>query len=221
MAGANLRRVLTPIIDGNPITLQILGICSALAVTTSLATALTMSVALTCVAVAASFVVSVMRNHIPPSIRLIVQITIIASMVIVVDQFLKAYAYGMSQRLSIFVGLIITNCVVLGRAEGFAMRNPPLPAALDALGNGLGYSLILLTVGAIREFFGTGALFGFPVVTTIEAGGWFQPLGLMLLAPSAFFIIAGLIWSIRTWKPEQVEEPEFRLKVGSGRRGPA
>ena len=218
MAGANLRTLVAPIVDGNPITLQILGICSALAVTTSLSTALTMSVALTCVAVMASLVVSLMRNHLPSSIRLIVQITVIASMVIVVDQFLKAYAYEMSQRLSIFVGLIITNCVVLARAEGFAMRNPPLPSMLDALGNGLGYGLILMSVGAIREFFGAGALFGYAIVATVDAGGWFQPLGLMLLAPSAFFILGFLIWAIRVWKPEQVEVPEFRLRTGSGWR---
>ena len=217
MGNANLRHLLTPIVDGNPVTLQILGICSALAVTTSLSTALTMSVALTCVAVAASLVVSTIRNHIPTSIRLIVQLTIIASMVIVVDQFLRAYAWEMSQRLSIFVGLIITNCVVLARAEGFAMRNPPLPSALDALGNGLGYSLILLVVGAIREFFGSGSLFGRAMVTTVDAGGWFQPLGLMLLAPSAFFIIGLMIWALRTWKPEQVEEVEFGLKTRGGK----
>ena len=215
MANTNLRTLLTPIVDGNPITLQILGICSALAVTTSLSTALTMSIALTTVAVAASLVVSLIRNHVPTSVRLIVQLTIIASMVIVVDQFLKAYAYELSQRLSIFVGLIITNCVVLARAEGFAMRNPPLPSVLDALGNGLGYSLILMVVGTIREFFGAGTLFGNAVVTTVAAGGWFQPLGLMLLAPSAFFIIALLIWALRTWKPEQVEDAEFRLRTGS------
>lgn len=220
MASANLRHLLTPIVDGNPITLQILGICSALAVTTSLSTALTMSIALTCVAVAASLVVSIIRNHVPTSVRLIVQLTIIASMVIVVDQFLRAYAYELSQRLSIFVGLIITNCVVLARAEGFAMRNPPLPSVLDALGNGLGYSLILMIVGAIREFFGTGALFGHPVVATVDAGGWFQPLGLMLLAPSAFFIIGMLIWALRSWRPEQAEEPEFRLRTRGERRAP-
>lgn len=216
---ASLRHVLFPIVDGNPITLQILGICSALAVTTSLATSLTMAAALTFTVTASCFLVSLIRNHIPSSIRLIVQLTIIASLVIVIDQLLRAYAYGMSQRLSIFVGLIITNCVVLGRAEGFAMRNPPLPAALDGLGNGLGYSLILIVVGTIRELLGTGMLLGFPVLPTVQAGGWFQPLGLMLLAPSAFFIIGFLIWAIRTWKPEQVEAPEFRLRTGDG-RGP-
>ncbi|MBX3531952.1 MAG: NADH:ubiquinone reductase (Na(+)-transporting) subunit D [Rhizobiaceae bacterium] len=209
-----LRHLTEPIVDGNPVTLQILGICSALAVTTSLSTALTMSVALTVTAGAASLLVSTLRRHIPSSIRLIVQITIIASLVIVIDQVLRAYAYGMSQRLSIFVGLIITNCVVLGRAEGFAMRNPPLPSLLDGLGNGIGYSAILLIVGTIRELLGAGSLFGYAVLPTVAAGGWFQPLGLMLLAPSAFFIIALLIWLIRSWKPEQVEQPEFRLRTG-------
>lgn len=218
MSRATLRHLTAPIIDGNPITLQILGICSALAVTTSLATSLTMSAALIFTVTAACFLISLLRNHIPSSIRLIVQLTIIASLVIVVDQLLRAYAYGMSQRLSIFVGLIITNCVVLGRAEGFAMRNPPLPSMLDALGNGLGYSLILIIVGTIRELFGTGMLLGFTILPTVEAGGWFQPLGLMLLAPSAFFILGFLIWAIRVWKPEQVEEPEFRLRTGSGWR---
>ncbi len=218
MSRANIRHLFGPIIDGNPITLQILGICSALAITTSLATSITMSVAVTAVAVMSSLIASLLRNHMPSSIRLIVQITIIASLVIVIDQFLRAYAYEMSQRLSIFVGLIITNCVVLGRAEGFAMRNPPLPSVLDALGNGLGYSLILLVVGTIRELLGTGMLLGAPVLPIVESGGWFQPLGLMLLAPSAFFIISMLIWLIRTWKPEQVEEPEFRLRTREPRR---
>src|SRR5690606_9633622 len=206
-----------PIIDGNPITLQILGICSALAVTTSLATSLTMSAALIFTVTAACSLISLLRQHIPSSIRLIVQLTIIASLVIVVDQILRAYAYGMSQRLSIFVGLIITNCVVLGRAEGFAMRNAPLPSMLDALGNGLGYSLILIVVGTIRELFGTGMLLGFPVLPTVENGGWFQPLGLMLLAPSAFFILGFLIWAVRVWKPEQVEKPEFHLRTNPKR----
>ncbi|MBL0935467.1 MAG: NADH:ubiquinone reductase (Na(+)-transporting) subunit D [Rhizobiaceae bacterium] len=219
-AQANLRHLVAPILDANPITLQILGICSALAVTTSLATSLTMSVALTVVLASSSTLISLIRNHVASSIRLIVQITIIASLVIVTDQILKAYAYEMSQRLSIFVGLIITNCVVLGRAEGFAMRNPPLPSFLDGLGNGLGYSLILMIVGFIRELFGTGALFGWPLLATVAQGGWFQPLGLMLLAPSAFFIIGFLIWTIRTLKPEQVEEPEFRVPSSGARAAP-
>ncbi len=213
MTSSNIRHVLAPIIDANPITLQILGICSALAVTTSLATSITMSIALTVVLVVSSFTISLIRRHIPPSIRIIVQITIIASLVIVTDQFLKAFAYEMSQRLSIFVGLIITNCVVLGRAEGFAMRNPAWPSALDGLGNGLGYSLVLVIVGTVRELFGTGGLLGFPILPTIDRGGWYQPLGLMLLAPSAFFIIGFLIWTIRTLRPDQAEQPEFRLRA--------
>lgn len=200
---------------GNPVTVLMLGICSALAVTTSLATAATMSIALTVTAGVASTLVSLLRRHIPPSIRLIVQLTIITSLVMVIDQFLRAYAYDMSQRLSIFVGLIITNCVVLGRAEGFAMRNPPLPALLDGVGNGLGYSLVLLVVGTIREFFGSGSLFGYQLLPTTAQGGWFEPLGLMLLAPSAFFIIALLIWAMRTWQPALVETTVFRLRTGS------
>lgn len=205
--------VIKPIIDDNPITLQILGICSALAVTTSLATALTMSAALTVVLVFANASVSLIRHHIPPSIRLIVQITIAASLVIVADQFLKAYAFEMSQRLSIFVALIVTNCMVLGRIEAFAMRNPVWPSILDGLGNGLGYSFILIVVGAIRELFGTGALFGFSVLPTVENGGWFEPLSLMLLAPSAFFIIGFLIWFIRSLRPAQVEQPDYALQT--------
>lgn len=207
-----MRHVTAPLIDQNPITLQILGICSALAVTTSLTTALTMSIALTAVLVASAAAISLIRHHIPSAIRLIVQITIIASMVIVIDEVLKAYAFAVSQRLSIFVGLIVTNCLVLGRAEAFAMRNPVLPSMLDGLGNGLGYALILMIVGTIREFFGAGTLFGCAVVTTVTDGGWFQPLGLMQLAPSAFFIIGLLIWGIRSLRPEQNETPEYEIQ---------
>lgn len=213
-----MRHLTAPLIDQNPVTLQILGICSALAVTTSMTTAMTMSLALTMVLVASAGVISLIRHHIPPAIRLIVQITIIASMVIVIDEVLRAYAFEISQRLSIFVGLIVTNCLVLGRAEAFAMRNPVLPSMLDGLGNGLGYSLILLIVGAIREFFGAGTLFGKAVVTTVADGGWFQPLGLMQLAPSAFFIIGLLIWVIRSLRPEQNEAPEYELKAQEARR---
>ncbi len=200
-----------PLIKANPITLHILGICSALAVTTSVSTALTMSIALTVVLVLSSISISAIRRHIPKAIRLIVQITIIASLVIVMDLFLKAFAFEMSKRLSIFVGLIVTNCLVLGRAEAFARRNPVWPSALDALGNGLGYSIILLTVGTIREFFGAGTLLGYEILTSVENGGWFRPLHVMLLAPSAFFIVGFLVWAIRSWKPEQVEDPEFRI----------
>ncbi len=214
------RRLTRPIIAENPITLQILGICSALAVTTSLATALTMCLALTVVLSLASTAISLIRRHIPPSIRLIVQITIIASLVIVADQFLRAYAFEMSQQLSVFVGLIITNCIVLGRAEGFAMHNPVWPSFLDGLGNGLGYSLILIIVGTVRELFGAGTLLGFVIFPLAENGGWYQPLNLMLLAPSAFFIIGFLIWLIRSWRTEQVEQPQYRVRLEAegGRR---
>jgi Na+-transporting NADH:ubiquinone oxidoreductase subunit D len=206
-----IRHVTRPLIDENPITLQILGICSALAVTTTVATALTMSLALTVVICLSSVLISLIRRHIPSAIRLIVQITIIASLVIVMDELLQAFAWEMSRQLSIFVGLIVTNCLVLGRAEGFAMQNPPGVSFLDALGNGLGYSLILLIVGVLREFFGAGTLMGYAVVTTVAEGGWFQPLGLMQLAPAAFFIIGFLVWGIRSAFRAQVETPDYRL----------
>ena len=210
--------LIAPLIGNNPITLQILGICSALAVTTTLSTAITMSVGLTVVLCLSGGVISLMRNHIPASIRLIIQITIVASIVIVIDQFMQAFMFEMSKKLSIFVGLIVTNCLVLGRAEAFAMRNPVLPSVMDGLGNGLGYSLVLLIVGALREFLGTGALMGVPLVTTVADGGWFQPLGLMQLAPSAFFILGLLVWLVRAMRPEQVEQPEFRLRAPEDQR---
>ena len=213
-----IRHVTAPLIDQNPVTLQILGICSALAVTTSLTTALTMSVALTSVLCASAAIISLIRRHIPSTIRLIVQITIIASLVIVIDELLQAYAFQISQRLSIFVGLIVTNCMVLGRAEVFAMRNPVLPSVLDGLGNGLGYSLILMIVGAIREIFGAGTLFGRAMVNTQAECGWFQPLSLMQLAPSAFFIIGLLIWAIRSLRRTQIEAPEFRIAINEANR---
>lgn len=210
---SRLRTVTGPIIANNPITLQILGICSALAVTTSLATALTMSAALTVVLCLSSGIISLIRHHIPPVIRLIVQIIIIASLVIVIDEFLRAFAFEISLQLSIFVGLIVTNCLVLGRAESFAMHNPPLPAVLDGLGNGLGYSAVLILVGTIRELLGAGTLLGYTVLPLASQGGWFEPLGLMQLAPSAFFIIGFLIWAIRTRWTAQVEPPKFELKT--------
>lgn len=205
--------VLRPLIDENPITLQILGICSALAVTISVSTALTMSAAVTVVVVLSAAAISFIRNHIPPSIRMIVQITVVASMVIVIDQFLKAYAFEMSKQLSIYVFLIVTNCMVMGRIEAFAMRNPVWPSMLDSFGNALGYSLILIIVGAIRELFGAGTLLGYTVLPTAAEGGWFEPLALMLLAPSAFFIIGLLIWLIRAVRPAQIEEPDYSLVV--------
>lgn len=220
MTRRNLNHLTAPLIDSNPITLQILGICSALAVTTSMATALTMSLALTVVLMAASAAISLIRRHLPNSIRLVVQITIIASLVIVADQILRAFAFEMSQRLSVFVGLIVTNCIVLGRAETFAMRNPVWPSMLDGLGNGLGYSLVLIIVAAIREGLGAGALFGVRVLPVVSEGGWFQPLGFMLLAPSAFFIIGLMIWAIRTRRPAQVEPDEFPIHDRSGGDAP-
>ena len=207
-----LGHLIKPLISNNPVTLQILGICSALAVTTSLSTALVMSAALTGVLVLSSATISLIRNHIPNVIRLIVQIVVIASLVVVIDELLQAFAFEISRKLSIFVGLIVTNCLVLGRAEAFAMRNPVWPSVLDGLGNGLGYSLVLIIVGAVRELFGTGELLGFSVLTPVSEGGWFEPIGLMLLAPSGFFVIALLIWAIRSLRREQVETPEFALK---------
>lgn len=197
-----------PLIDENPITLQILGICSALAVTTSLDTALVMTFAVTAVLALSSVAVSLLRHQLPHSIRIIVQITIIASLVIIVDLVLKAFFFELSQRLSVFVGLIVTNCIVLGRAEGFAMRNGPGASLLDGIGNGLGYGIVLMIVGAIREFFGRGSLFGHQILIPTSQGGEFQPLQIMLLPPSAFFIIAGIIWFIRRKKPKPADEPE-------------
>ncbi|WP_111656442.1 NADH:ubiquinone reductase (Na(+)-transporting) subunit D [Isoalcanivorax indicus] len=204
-----------PIFDNNPIALQILGICSALAVTTQLSTTLTMCVALTFVLVFSNLFVSVIRTTIPSSIRIIVQMTIIASLVIVVDQFLRAYAYDISRQLSVFVGLIITNCIVMGRAEAFAMKNPPGVSFLDGLGNAFGYSVVLIAVGFARELFGSGSLFGFEVMPLVTEGGWYYSNGLMLLPPSAFFLIGLFIWALRAWKPEQVEEEQFKMAPNS------
>ena len=201
----------SPIIQNNPIALQILGICSALAVTSSLQVSLVMSVALTAVCAFSSFFISIIRSAIPSSIRIIVQMTIIASLVIVVDQILKAVAYDISKQLSVFVGLIITNCIVMGRAEAFAMKNPPIPSFLDGLGNGLGYSFVLIVVGVVRELFGAGSLMGVEILPLVTEGGWYNPNGLLLLPPSAFFLIGFLIWAIRAVQKEQVEEAEFKI----------
>ena len=203
--------ILDPLVDNNPITLQILGICSALAVTTTLAASLIMCLALTGVVAASNASISMIRHHIPSSIRIIVQMTIIASLVIVVDQLLKAYAFDIAKRLSVFVGLIITNCIVLGRAEAFAMKNPPWMSFLDGIGNGLGYSVILIIVGTTRELLGSGTLLGFEILKSVNEGGWYYTNGMMLLPPSAFFIIGLLIWAVRTWKLEQVEKSEYQI----------
>ena len=203
--------LLNPVFNNNPIGLQILGICSALAVTSKMSVAFVMCIALTVVTAFSNLFISMIRNRIPSSVRIIVQMTIIASLVIVVDQILGAVAYDISKQLSVFVGLIITNCIVMGRAEAFAMQNPPVLSFMDGVGNGLGYSIVLMTVAFIRELFGSGSLFGYQVLSVVTEGGWYTPMGLMLLPPSAFFIIGFLIWALRAWKTEQVEEPEYEI----------
>lgn len=205
----------TPIFKDNPIALQILGVCSALAVTSNMATALVMSLAVIVVTAFSNMFVSIIRNHIPGNIRIIVQMTIIASLVIVVDQFLKAFAYDISKQLSVFVGLIITNCIVMGRAEAFAMKNPPLPSFIDGIGNGLGYGAVLMFVGFFRELLGAGSLFGIEILPLVTNGGWYQSNGLLLLPPSAFFLIGIFIWIIRSWDPKQVEAPDFEMAANT------
>jgi len=212
----NKKVLVEPLVENNPITLQVLGICSALAVTSQLSTALIMSLALTTVTACSSAGIAFIRNHVPSSIRIIAQMVIIASLVIVVDQLLKAFAYEISKQLSVFVGLIITNCIVMGRAEAYAMKNPPWESFLDGIGNGLGYSLILVTVAVIRELFGSGKLLGIDVFPLIKDGGWYVPNGLLLLPPSAFFLIGLIIWAIRTWKPQQVEKADFSIQPAHG-----
>lgn len=200
-----------PLLENNPIALQILGICSALAVTTGLKVTLVMCLALTLVTAFSNFFIACIRNSIPNSIRIIVQMTIIASLVILVDQVIQAVAYDISKQLSVFVGLIITNCIVMGRAEAFAMKNPPIPSFFDGIGNGLGYSLILILVAILRELFGAGSLMGYQILPLVNDGGWYVPNGLMLLAPSAFFIIGLLIWALRAYKREQIEAPDYKI----------
>ncbi|WP_312243450.1 NADH:ubiquinone reductase (Na(+)-transporting) subunit D [Stutzerimonas nitrititolerans] len=212
MSQPTIKQVLfDPIFNNNPIGLQILGICSALAVTSNLKTALVMSIALTLVTGFSNLFISMIRSQIPSSIRMIVQMVIIASLVIVVDQVLKAYAYSLSKQLSVFVGLIITNCIVMGRAEAFAMQNPPVLSFFDGIGNGLGYSAMLIALGIVRELFGAGKLMGYTIIPVVNDGGWYQPNGLLLLPPSAFFLIGLIIWGIRTWKKEQLEKPSFKM----------
>lgn len=208
----SMKETLTgPVFNNNPIALQILGICSALAVTSSLKVTLVMCISVIAVTAFSSLAVSSIRKHIPNSIRIIVQMVIIASLVIVVDQVLKAYFFAISKQLSVFVGLIITNCIVMGRAEGFAMKNGPIASFIDGVGNGLGYSVVLLFVAVIRELFGSGSLFGIQILQVVNDGGWYVPNGLLLLPPSAFFLIGFFIWGLRAWKAEQVEEPEFKI----------
>ena len=209
---SNTREILLgPVFANNPIALQILGVCSALAVTSSLNVTIVMCIALTVVTAFSNFFIALIRNHVPGSIRIIVQMIIIASLVIVVDQVLKAYAYEVSKQLSVFVGLIITNCIVMGRAEAFAMQNPPIPSFFDGIGNGLGYSIVLLFVATVRELTGSGSLFGFEILPLVTNGGWYYSNGLMLLPPSAFFVIGGFIWLLRNAKVDQVEAAEYKL----------
>jgi Na+-transporting NADH:ubiquinone oxidoreductase subunit D len=200
-----------PVFANNPIGLQMLGICSALAVTSNLKTALVMSIALTLVTGFSNLFIAMIRAQIPASIRMIVQMVIIASLVIVVDQVLKAFAYSLAKQLSVFVGLIITNCIVMGRAEAFAMQNPPWISFLDGIGNGLGYSVVLIALGIVRELFGAGTLFGIEILSLVKNGGWYVPNGMLLLPPSAFFLIGLFIWAVRVWKREQIEKPAFRM----------
>ncbi|AWB68016.1 NADH:ubiquinone reductase (Na(+)-transporting) subunit D [Saccharobesus litoralis] len=204
---SDTKKVLTsPIVDNNPIALQILGICSALAVTSSMVNALVMTIAVVCVTGFSSLFISTIRNHIPGSVRIIVQMAIIASLVIVVDQVLKAFSYQLSKELSVYIGLIITNCIVMGRAEAFAMKETPMMSFLDGIGNGLGYGFILISVAFFRELLGFGTLFGIEILPLVQNGGWYQANGLLVLPFSSFFIIGLIIWAIRQKKPEQVEK---------------
>src|SRR5690554_1368422 len=211
MSNVSTKKILfEPIFTNNPIALQIIGICSALAVTTSLQLSVVMAIAVCLVTGFSRFAIALIRTQIPTSIQIIVQMTIIASLVIVVDQVLKAYAYEVSKQLSVFVGLIITNCIVMGRAEAFAMQNAPIPSFLDGIGNGLGYGVVLVFVGTARELLGAGKLFGVEILPLVNDGGWYVPNGLLLLPPSAFFIIGLMIWGLRAWKPSQVEAPDYK-----------
>jgi Na+-transporting NADH:ubiquinone oxidoreductase subunit D len=203
---SNRDTLLDPLFNNNPIALQVLGICSALAVTTKMEVALVMSVAVIAVLTLSNFFISVMRQWIPANIRIIVQLTVIASLVIVTDQVLKAYLYDIARQMTVFIGLIITNCIIMGRAEAFAMQNGPWESIVDGVGNGLGYSLILMITAFVRELFGSGRLFGVPVMVTTNDGGWYVANNLMVLSPGAFFIIGFLIWGLRAWKRDQVEE---------------
>ncbi|MGB6364584.1 MAG: NADH:ubiquinone reductase (Na(+)-transporting) subunit D [Thermoanaerobaculia bacterium] len=206
MASKTREALIDPLFNDNPIALQVLGICSALAVTTKMDTALVMSVEVICVLTLSNLFISLLRNRIPTNIRIIVQLTIIASLVIVTDQILKAYVFDIWKQLSVFVGLIITNCIIMGRAEAYAMQNPPGMSVIDGIGNGLGYAVILMITAFLRELFGSGSVFGKQIMPLVTEGGWYNPNGLMVLSPSAFFIIGFLIWALRVWKPDQIEE---------------
>ena len=207
--------LIKPILENNPVILQILGICSALAVTSSVKVSLVMAIGLTLVSAFANLFVSMVRNYLPSSVRIIAQMIIISALVIVVDQVLKAVAYDISKQLSVFVGLIITNCIVMGRTEAFALKNPPVPSFFDGIGHGLGYSALLIVIATFRELLGAGKWFGIQILPTISEGGWYVPNGLLLLPPSAFFIIGIIIWAMRTWKKNQVEKESFKIAPNS------
>ncbi len=207
--------LLGPILNTNPVIFQVLGICSALAVTSNLKTALAMSIGLTAVTAFANLFISMIRNVIPNSIRIIVQMVVVATLVIIVDQMLQAFAPAIAKQMSVFVGLIITNCIVMGRLEAFAMKNPPTISFIDGIGNGLGYSALLIVVALIRELLGSGSWFGIPLLQTVNNGGWYVPNGLLLLPPSAFFIIGLVIWALRSWKTDQQESTEFKIAPNS------
>jgi Na+-transporting NADH:ubiquinone oxidoreductase subunit D len=203
-------RLFAPLIRENPVTLHVLGVCSALAITNSLTSSLVMSAAMMVVLIVSNFFISLIRHHLPASVRIIVQITIIASAVTVIDQLLSAFLPDTARTLSVYISLIVTNCIVLGRAEACAMKNTVGASILDAIGNGLGYSIVLIIVATLRELFGSGSLMGYRILELVQDGGWYQPNEMMLLPPSAFFIIGCLVWAIRHWKPEQREEPDFK-----------
>lgn len=200
------KTLLEPIFDNNPIALGVLGICSALAVTSKLETSVVMSLAVIFVLAFSNFAVSIIRNFIAASTRILVEMTIIASLVIIADQVIKAYAFDVSKQLSVYVGLIITNCIIMGRAEAYALKNPPLQSLVDGIGNGLGYTFILITVAIVRELFGAGKLFGISILPLTTEGGWYPTNNMLLVPASAFFLIGGIIWAIRAFKTEQVEK---------------
>ncbi|PTQ89753.1 NADH:ubiquinone reductase (Na(+)-transporting) subunit D [Agitococcus lubricus] len=203
--------LLGPILNTNPVIFQVLGICSALAVTSSMKNALAMSIGLTLVTAFSNFFISIIRNIIPNSIRIIVQMVIVATLVIIVDQLLQAFVPEIAKQMSVFVGLIITNCIVMGRLEAFAMKNPPVISFVDGFGNGLGYSALLMLLAFFRELFGSGTIFGVTILQTVNNGGWYVPNGLLLLPPSAFFLIGLVIWALRSWKTDQQESTEFKI----------
>ncbi len=201
--------LLEPLIANNPVMVQVLGICSTLAVTSSMKTAFVMGISVTAVTALSNAAVSYTRNYIPSSVRIIAQMTVIASLVILVDQILRAFAYDLSKQLSVYVGLIITNCIVMGRTEGFALKYPPLPSFMDGIGNGLGYTIVLCVIATVREILGSGSWFGLTILPTVNNGGWYVPCGLMVMPPCAFFLVGLLIWAVKTYRKELIEPAEY------------